>query len=37
MPQHTEPAISIHQLRTALLQLGSLSMSDTDRIVSVIV
>jgi hypothetical protein len=37
MPQHTELAISIHQLRTALLQLGSLSMPDTDRIVSVIV
>jgi len=37
MPQHSELAISIHQLRTALLQLGSLSMSDTDRIVSVIV
>ena len=37
MPQNTELAISIHQLRTALLQLGSLSMPDTDRIVSVIV
>ncbi len=35
MPQHSELSISIHQLRTALLQLGSLSMSDTDRIVSV--